>query len=287
MWRRVLQIAKRGAVDLVRDGALTLGAAVAFYATLAVGPLFMLLVAMGGFMSASGHDRLIAQVETLIGPTAGEAAGIVMKNVGGFQDRGSATIALAAATLAISVTGAFAQLQFALNRIWDVRVSPGRRLREWLRKRALSLILIVGFGFIVIVSVFVSALVSEVLPAWRWEGSVVTFIAYTLLLAMTFKLLPDVTISFRDVWTGAVVTAVLLSCGKFVIGLYLGHSILTLPYGAAGSLVALLVWMYYASLIVFYGAELTQVYAHMSGRRIEPSKYAEWDPSGKLNLTPR
>ena len=190
------------------------------------------------------------------------------------------------ALLLFSATGAFAQMQYSLNAIWDVQPKPGGGLWRWLRKRILSLGMILGIGFLLLVSLGVSTVLNLLFAGtggfvWEAVNVVVSLFVYTVLFALIYKVLPDVKIAWQDVWVGALLTAVLFAIGRFLLGLYLGRSAVASPYGSAGSLVTILLWIYYASLIFFFGAELTQTWAAFHGRRLQPEEYAQETPEGQ------
>jgi membrane protein len=188
-------------------------------------------------------------------------------------------------TILFGATGVFVELQTALDRIWNVEPRPGAGIWGFVKTRLLSFGMILGIGFLLLVSLVVATAVTAVgvwatglLPGAKVlvEGLtfVVSFGLTTLLFAMIFKVLPDVEIAWGDVWIGAAATALLFTLGKFLIGLYLAKSSVASTYGAAGSLVIVLLWIYYSSQILFLGAEFTQVYAGRYGSNIRPSKHA-------------
>ena len=165
-------------------------------------------------------------------------------------------------------------MQSSLNAIWDVEAKPSEGVWGWLRKRLLSAGMIIALAFVLLVSLGISAAISAVMPSggmiWDIVNFVVSLGVFTLLFAIIFKYLPDVSVQWRDVWVGAAVTAVLFAVGKTLIGIYLGKSSVASSYGAAGSLLILLLWVYYSSLLVFLGAEFTQVQAKVGGSPIQP-----------------
>jgi membrane protein len=193
-------------------------------------------------------------------------------------------------TLLVGATTVFAQLQSALNQIWDVKTpvkTVARRGLFWdlIRTRLLSLALILVVGFLLLVSLVVSAGLAALqdylvtgLPGggtlWQTANFLVSLLVISVLIAMVYRLLPDVRLDWHDVWVGALTTAVLFGVGKSVIGVYLGHASIGSSYGAAGSLVVFLVWIYYSSLIMFLGAEITFVYAQHRRRRVRPTELA-------------
>jgi membrane protein len=269
-----------------KDGALDLGAALAFYTVFSLAPLLLVALAVAGLLWDRGQiqGQLIAEIQALMGPQGAQAVQTMLANAGRHGSGVVATV-LAVVTILFGATGVFVQLQTALNRVWNVEARPGLGIWSFVKTRLISFGMVLGIGFLLLVSLIVSTAVSAV---GKWAtgllpGSealmqgltfVVSFAFITLLFAMMYKFLPDVEIGWRDVWIGAVVTALLFTLGKFLIGLYLGKSSVASTYGAAGSLVILLLWIYYSSQILFLGAEFTQVYATHYGSQIKPSKHA-------------
>jgi membrane protein len=192
--------------------------------------------------------------------------------------------------LLFGASGVFGELQGALNTIWEVAPKPGRGIWGTVRDRLFSFAMVMGVAFLLLVSLILSAALAAAgrffersLPGgeavWQIVNFVISFAVVSSLFAVTFKVVPDAKVRWRDVWIGAVVTAFLFSVGKFLIGLYLGKSTVASSYGAAGSIVLLVIWVYYSSLILFLGAEFTQVYAKRFGSRIRPSENAVRAPS--------
>jgi membrane protein len=189
-------------------------------------------------------------------------------------------------TLIMGATAVFGELQSALNQIWDVKAKPDRGvILSFIFDRVSSFSIAIGVGFVILVSLVISALISGVqnylntwLPGipWVWQMAnvVSSLFVIAILFAMIYKFLPDVVISWRDVWIGAAVTALLFTAGKYAIGIYLGRTATASAFGAAGSLVVLLFWVYYSALISFFGAEFTQVYARRYGPGIQPQEHA-------------
>jgi len=277
---------KETANEWLEDKAPRLGAALAYYTALSIAPLLVIAIFIAGLVfgkqAAQGH--LLDQIRSLVGAQAGQAIETMVANAN--QPRtGSLSAILGVITLLVGATGVVGQLQDALDTIWEVAPKPGRGLLGALKDRILSLAMVLGLGFLLLVSLILSTvltalgtffvgLIPAFAPAMEAVNFVVSFVVVTLLFAMIFKLLPDAKIAWSDVWVGAVLTALLFTLGKFLLGLYLGRSGLSSTYGAAGSLVALLVWVYYSSQIVFFGAEFTKIYANRFGSRIVPSKDA-------------
>jgi len=256
------------------DNVPRLGASLAFYSMLSMGPLLLIVIAVAGLVFGEDNATryLLHEISGLIGPRAAQALSAII--VGARHDNnGVLATVIGVATLIFSATVFFAQLQGALNTIWNV--TPKRSgLWAIVRKRLLSFALIIGTGILLLFALVVSAvlaalgdMIARVVPPELLQAANlgVSFTVISLLFALAFKILPDIDIEWRDVVVGAVLTALLFTVGKLAIGLYLGHSALSSTYGAAGSVVIILIWVYYSSQIFFFGAELTQVHARYRG----------------------
>ena len=265
------------ASEWVNDKAPRLGAALAYYAIFSIAPLLVIAIAIAGMVlgEEAAQGQISAQVQNLVGAQGGEAVETMVQSA---NKPGAGTIGsvLGIAMLLFGAAGLFGQLQDALNTIWEVQPKPGRGAWGFVRARFLSLTMVLGVAFLLLVSLIVSsalAAVGTLLGDWQTGtvGMIVTttldVVVVTVLFALIYKFLPDAVIAWRDVWFGAAVTAVMFSLGKFLIGLYLGRAGVGSAYGAAGSLAVLLVWLYYASL--------TKAYANHLGSRIKPKPYAE------------
>src|SRR5262245_8433115 len=264
------------------DKAQRLGAALAYYAAFSIAPLLIIVVSIINFIYRADT---IPEIQHQIAMGAGNnAASALMATVRGIHSQGGSTMAtvLSIVTLLIGATGVFTALQDSLNTIWEVTPKPRRVWTDILRARFLSFALVIAMCFLLLVSLLVSAALAAISayfqtllpitdPFWPVVDFAVSFGVTTILFAMIFKILPDVDIAWSDVWIGAAATAVLFAIGKIAIGLYLGRSAFASAYGAAGSLLVLLAWVYYSSQILFLGAEFTQVYANHFGRHLRPS----------------
>ena len=278
-------VARQAAFDFIDDDALTLGAALAYYTALAMSPLVVLLLWLAAFAGPGIQEQLVTELTGLAGQAGGEAVRAVIENAKSNPGFGTAAGLVSLATLLFSVSGVFGQLQYALDEIFDVRAGEGPAgMRGWLRKRLLSLGTFLSVAFLLVVSLVASALVSaaaessrDLLPGadvvWQAVAFGLSLLLTTLVFSLIFEVLPDVHLRWRDAVVGGVVTTVLFTIGRVLIGLYLGHASIGSAYGAAGSLVVLLVWVYYASLILFAGAEVTQVLARRRGG-LEPEEHA-------------
>jgi len=269
------------------DEALQLGAALAYYTIFSLAPLLLVVITVAGF--AFGREavqgQLDNQIQGLVGAQGADAIQTMVANAGKHKDGGILATIIAFVTILFGATGVFTQLQTSLNHIWDVKPKPGQGLKGLLRARAAAFGMLLGIGFLLLVSLVVStaldaigAYISGLLPGasfiLRAVSFVLSFGVVTVLFAMIFRFLPDVKIAWRDTWVGAAVTALLFTVGKFLIGLYLGNSGVASIYGAAGSLVVVLLWCYYSSQILFFGAELTEVWARRRGSGIQPDEHA-------------
>lgn len=291
--KSVFAVVKEAFADFLADGAMTQAAAVAFYTALSFAPLLMLTVFIFGQLdSIAGmgtQEKVIGEIRTLIG---GEAAGAV-DQVQTQQESQELSILSFSGLLGLialiwSASGVFAQLQVAMNTIWDVEPAPGQGIWGYVRSRLLSIGMVFSILFLLLASLIVTALLSAIFGGegilWQAVNFVVSLLVYLALFAGMFKYVPDVKIPWKTVWFGAGVTAALFVIGKFAIGLYLGKSDPGSAYGGAGSIVVLLIWVYYSAVILFLGAELTQVWAKHSDVRIMPDEHAR--PMGGKDKEP-
>jgi membrane protein len=297
-WTSIFQLLKETASAWVEGKAPRLGAALAYYTVFAIAPLFVIVLALAGlwFGEEAARRELFNQIHGLVGREGGEAiqAMVIAANK---PKAGLLATGIAFLTLFIGATGVFVQLQDALNTVWSVKRKPGRGLRHFVRDRLLSFAMVLGIGFLLLVSLVLSAglaaisqLLKGPLPAQEiiWQGATftVSLAVITLLFAMIFKVLPDVRIAWRDVWAGALMTALLFNLGKFLLGNYLGRSSLVSVYGAAGSFVIVLLWVYYSAQIVLFGAEFTRVYAIRRGFRLKPGRGSHFVTVTELRSRP-
>ena len=272
--RAAWETVSAAAADWVEDKAAQMGAALAFYSVLSLAPLVVIALSIVAlfFDADAAGAQFMTQIESMVGAEGAKAIGGMLESAEHQETTGGLAAVLGIATLLFGASGVFGQLQEAMNTIWDVPAKKGGGIWGMIRSRFLSFAMVLGTGFLLLVSLLLSALIANVgqqVGRW-WPGleaishlanEVATFLVITLLFAMMFKLLPDAKVAWRDVWVGALLTAVLFTVGKLLIGLYLGKSAVGSAYGAAGSLVVLLVWIYYSSQILFFGAELTHAIA--------------------------
>ncbi len=284
--KTVWGLLKDTASDWQEDKADRLAASLAFYTVLSLAPLVIIAVAVAGLAvgEEAARGQLSGQIAALVGPDAAAAIEGILANA---QKPSSGVIGtvVGAAVLLVGASGVFGELQDSLNTIWEVTPKPGRGVWGVVRDRFFSFTMVLGVGFLLLVSLIVSTalaaagkVLSGALPGgealWGVVNVAVSFAAVTTLFALIYKVVPDVKVRWGDVWVGALVTALLFTLGKFAIGLYLGKSTVASAYGAAASVVVITVWVYYSAQILFVGAEFTQVYARTFGSHIEPTKNA-------------
>jgi len=269
------------------DKAPRLGAALAYYTIFSLAPLLIIVTGIAGliFGEQAARGQIVAQLRETAGEPTASAIEELLKNT---QETGGGSLAaiLGLALLLFGATGMFVQLQDALNTIWKVTPKPGRPILSMLRDRLLSFALVVGTAFLLLLLLVVSAALAALnrfmppnaLPGdthgWQVINALVSFAFCTLLFAMIYKILPDVRIAWRDVWVGAAVTALLFTAGKYLLSLYLGQSSTTSAFGAAASLVIVLLWVYYSAQILLFGAEFTRAYADRFGSQVCPTENA-------------
>ncbi len=287
MWHKIRTLVTETFQEWQQDKASRLAAALSYYTIFSLPPLLVLVLAIAGqvYDRAAAQERLQAQTGQLIGDSGAEGIGMILENASDPQ-AGLVAGIISIVTLLLGASGAFGQLQDAMNTVWEVQPKPGRGILGTLRDRFFSFTMVLGVGFLLLVSLVLSTALAalgefvggllplEAVLVARVINFVISFIVTVLLFALIFKVVPDVEIEWRDVILGAVVTAVLFAIGRWAIGLYLGQSATASAFGAAGSIIVILVWVYYAAQILFLGAEFTQVYANRYGSRIRPAENA-------------
>jgi len=268
-------------VNLMADDGFTLAAALAFYAILSLAPLLVLALTILGFLGESTQQRVIEHVENLIGSQAAPGVEALLKNAKAQRLEASVSAAIGLVFLIISATGAFGQLQYSLNRIFNVRTKRSI-MKGWLYKRFMSLLMVLAISIVIIGSLVVNSIISFVFQGRGPSAAIISFatsfVVFTLIFVIMFRVLPDVKMTWGNTWIGGVISGILFIVGEYGISRYLASSGTSSVYGAAGSLVILLLWIYYSSLILFLGAEMTQAYAECCGVEIVPNEFAEWDP---------
>ncbi len=264
------------------DHGLQHAAALAFYSALSFAPVLMLFIWVTSMLGGDGQQRLIEQVDALAGSQAADMAKMVIENATSRPSVGRLAGLVSVGVVLFSATTVFAQLQASMNQVWGVEAATRAGIRGFFFKRVLGLLMLLVLGAVFVAAVVLTWILSA-LPGtnvdglhylWQAADLVVFLAVMVVLFAAVFKFLPDVEVETAVVWGGALMTAVFFVIGKYAIGYYLGHRGAGTAYGAAGTLVALLLWVYYSWAIVLYGAELTQVWARRSGREIVPESGA-------------
>ncbi len=285
-----IQLFKETFSEFSEDKCTRMAAALAYYTVFSIAPLLVIVIAIVGLvLSPQEAQQLIQeQMNGVLGPDGAAQVQSMVTSVSDVGSRGIIPLVLGVAGLLFGATGALSQLQDALNTAWDVRRDPEESsIMIIIMKRVLSLGMILGIAFLLLVSLVLSTVLSALgqelgallgggissVSLWIFNA-VISLVVVTFLFAAIFKVLPDASIAWRDVWRGAFLTAVLFEIGKFLISFYMGQSDPTSAFGAAGALALLLVWVYYSSIILFFGAEFTQAWAARSGREIEPDSGA-------------
>jgi len=282
--QKLWAIIKEAGYAWQEDKVPRLGAALAFYTTFSLAPLVLIAIAVAGlvFGKEAAQEQLFEQLRDLLGKEASTAVQSMIAHAGD-SSSGILALAIGAGTLLLAAAGLFGQLQDALNTIWGVQPRPGRPIRTLMKNRLLTFLMVLWTAFVLLASLIISAALAAFKSQFGDLQSgtvgqlfhfVVSFGVCMALFAMIYRFLPDVVITWKDVWLGAAITSLLFTVGKVLIGLYLGHSAVASTYGAAGSLVVLLLWFYYSAQIFLFGAELTKAYANQLGSGIVPAKHA-------------
>jgi len=285
--RKVFRLFADAGSGFIEDNAFKLSASLSYYTVFALGPLLVIIISLSGvfFSNVDVQGRIYQELNGLIGHDAALQIQEIIKNMRESRTTTTGTI-LGGVVLFIGATGVFAEIQDSVNYIWSVKAKPKKGWLKFLINRLISFSLIVALGFVLLVSLIISTLVSLLsdrlmqrfpnhdIDLLNLANTFFLLAITTSLFAVIFKVLPDATISWRDAFTGAIFTAVLFLLGKFLIGYYLGKANLGLTYGAAASIIIILTWVYYSSLILYYGAEFTKAYALQAGSGIRPKSTA-------------
>lgn len=283
----MLELLKQTFQEWRDDKVPVTAAALAYYTIFSLAPLLIIVIAILSlfFNQGQAQQQLLGQLQSLFGPDVAETIRTMIEQRESSGGNVLASI-IGFVILLVGATGVFVQLQNALNQIWEVEPDPeASGILHLIRVRVLSLGMVVVIGFLLLVSLVLSAVLANLngalnnaLPGaealWQVLNFVLSLGVISAVFALMFKFLPDAQVAWRDVWIGGAVTAVLFTVGKFLIGLYLGNSGVASSYGAAGSLVVLLLWVFYSAQIVLFGGEFTQVFAKRYGGGVKPDEHA-------------
>ena len=294
--KRYFALFKEAWTEFANDKAQRLGAALAYYTIFSIAPLMLIAIRIASIVFRDAQAKMTAEMHSVMGPAVANSLTELLANAKNPKGGAIATI-VGIATLLLGAAGVFGQLKDALNTIWNVETKPVAGVIPFIKERFLSMAMVMGIGFLLLVSlIFDTALammgkwISARIPGGESllhiAGLLVSFALITVLFAMIFRYLPDTRVEWRDVWLGAAFTSFLFALGKFALGLYLGKGAVGSTYGAAGSLVIILVWVYWSAQILFFGAEFTQVYARRHGSKAAAeAKHPQWSaraPAGAL-----
>lgn len=286
-FKTIVRLLRDTATEWNEDNVPLLAAALAYYTMFSIAPLLIIAIAIAGaiYGQDAAQGEIVGQIQGLVGRDGAEFIQSMIKNASKPGAGGGVATFIGIAVLIFGASGVFGQLQTALNTIWEVKPKPGRAVKSFVQARFLSFAMVLVIGFLLLVSLVLSAILAGIsayfgafLPGSIAVGRVLNFVIsfgiITLLFASIYRFLPDVHVPWKNLWVGSAVTALLFNLGKFLLGLYLGSSGVSSTYGAAGSLVVILIWVFYSAQILLFGAEFTQVYSKYRGKPITPSKHA-------------
>lgn len=281
-YKRMWQLIKETFAKWYEDNPAQRGAAMAFYAIFAIAPLLVIAVALAGsiFGIHATENQIVEALQDIVGTEIASAIQAMVKNASRPASRTLPTF-ISILTLLVGALGVMGELHNTLNTIWHAKPEPGNRFLTWLKDQLFLLLMVIGLGFFLLLSLIastvstavsrsISSFIRSSAPFWQWLDLIVSFVLLTSLVALIYKVVPAVRIAWRDAWVGAAVTSVLFTLGKWLIGWYLVHSTVTSAYGAAGSLIVILLWVYYSAQVCLIGAEFTWVYAHHYSSGIVP-----------------
>lgn len=247
---------------VIQHDVLTLSAALAFYTALSLAPLLLITLSVIGMAGVDLKPGIMHEIYLLMGPEAAKAVSAIINNVQSEPELSTVAGVLGAVTLLFSASGVFAQLQTSLNLIWQSAIKKSPGVWDWVKHRLLSIGMVFTMAFLAVVSLLASAIVSYLFEhnkfIWQTINNLVSIGLFVVVFGALFKLLPDSKLNWKNAMVGGLFTSIMFTFGKYFIGLYLGQSAIASAYGAAGSLIMLLIWVYYSSLIFFMGAEFTR-----------------------------
>jgi membrane protein len=295
--KQVFSFLKQVINEFIDDKALKFSASLSYYTVFSIAPFLAIIISFSGYFFGreAVQGEIYPQINELVGHDAALQIQQMITNIHLSKTSLFATI-LSFAVLIVGATGIFSEIQDSINFIWNLKSKPKRGLLKMLINRLISFSLIISLGFLLMVSLLlntvVDALSKQLLKLMPGRGVYVVdvvnnclmFMLVSLLFGIIFKVLPDAKIRWKDVMVGSVATAVLFMVGKFCIGFYLGHSNLSSVYGTAGSIIIVMVWVYYSAVILYFGAEFTKVYAKHYGGKILPNDYAVWIRTKEIEL---
>ena len=286
--KHISKALKQTISDFAEINIMRMSAALAYYTIFGLAPMIIIVLSLSSiFVRKKPAGYVFDQLNKLLGPSAAEQVHQMIQNVL-TQHNGALMQIVGIVALIVSATGIFTEIQDSINVIWRVKAKPRKGWLKLLLNRLLSFSIVIGLGFILLVSLLINAIIAaimtrftDIFPQTEVFTSYIinialTFLTITSLFAIIFKVLPDAKVKWKDVWNGAFTTALLFMVGKFLIGYYLQHSNIGNTFGAAGSVIIILSWVYYSAIILYFGAAYTRANARIKGRRIYPNEYAVW-----------
>jgi membrane protein len=285
--KKSIELLKRSVSNFLDDNAMKFSAALSYYTIFALPPLLILIISASGFFFEQKEvaDFFYQQLTDFIGPNTTEEVKSAMNNVK-LNRSGALPTIIGIAVLLFSASGVFAEIQSSINYIWGLAAKPNKNIVRFIKNRLLSFAMIGSVGFVLLVSLMINSFVEilydfltdffkeETIYLISLLNNVVVFIITTLLFMLIFKTLPNGKIGWKETAVGASFTSILFMVGKWGIGLYLSTTASSSLYGAAGSIIVILIWVYYSAMILYFGAEFTKNYAEMYGKKIVPGNYS-------------
>ncbi len=288
-WKGLWNLLKDTFSSSIDDKIIKLSGALAYFTVFSIGPMLLIIIYFADLFYGreAVEGTIFSQIKDFIGPDAAAQIQEIIRNAT-LSGKSHIAAMLGFVTLIIGATTVFAEIQDSINSIWNLKPKPKKSWLKLILNRLLSFSIVVALAFLLLVSLIITSLVEalsnrlfHVFPDIAVNvvyavNLIITFMVTTLLFGIIFKVLPDAKIKWKDVFTGAMVTALLFMLGKFAITFYIGKSNIGSTYGTAGSLVVILLWVYYSSIILYFGAEFTKAYAATYGGHIYPNQYAVW-----------
>jgi membrane protein len=270
---------KSAFADFGRDNVIILSAALAFYAMLSISPLLILLVTGTSLLGENTQQQVVQRIEKTVGPQASQTIEAIITQAKAKPAAAATSAIIGFGATLLAAMGGFLQLQTSLNRIFKVRVKRKGLIFTWLWKRFLTLLMILAIGAVLVAAVVIISAISMIFPqgglVWHIIDLVITLLIFAAVFMAMFKILPDVDLAWKDTLVGAILSAVLFLAGTYGISEYVSRTGTGSVFGAAGSLVVLLVWIFYSSVIVLFGAELTYAYTQFYSHKATPDRYSE------------
>lgn len=278
------------------DKCMKLSGSLAYVTIFALPPMLLLIILSGGFIYGQDaiEGRIFYELKDIVGVRTASQIQEILKSIR-LQPKGQLTAIIGTITLIIGATGIFVEIQDSLNFIWGVKLKPKKSFIKLLLNRLISFSMIIGLGFLMIVSLIANTIIValsrhllELLPPdlpinmIALINNIIAFCVISFLFSVIYKMLPDVKIKWKDIMPGAFVTAILFTFGKYIIGVYIGNAQAVSLYGAAGSVIVLLLWIYFSAAILYFGAQFTRAYIEAKGEKVQPSIYAEYMPKRLL-----